>query len=68
MASKGHHDDLLTVFLTSPVVLRCSELFDMVFITLVQIEIDAIPTIFLYIDVSRIDIVLEVIHETWTST
>ena len=49
--STGVHDGLRSAFLTSPVVLRCSELFDMKSITLIQIETHAISTFCWCIDV-----------------
>ena len=52
--SKGVHDGLRSAFLTSPVVLRCSELFVIKSITLIQIKTHAISTFCWCIDVSWI--------------
>ena len=49
--SEGVHDGLRSAFLTSPVVLRCSELFVIKSITLIQIETHAISTFCWCIDV-----------------
>ena len=49
--SEGVHDGLRSAFLTSPVVLRCSELFVIKSITLIQIKTHAISTFCWCIDV-----------------